>query len=173
MAYPKRDAGATAGRLGPIPAPGIGRRIAQAADSLGSRTYACSVMGVSQAALQRYIKEENSPPFDALARLCINADHSLEWLATGEEPAKPLQDKASGPSQGVTLQNVRLAVQLLQEELDAANLVLKPDAFAEAVAILVQLLERGLLEAEVIPLARGVVRTASGGKRGGTAATGG
>lgn len=129
-------------------------------------------MGVSVDALARYIRGENVPPFDVMARLSAASKRSLDWLATGTEPSKPLQDKEERPSQGVTLENVKLAVQLLQEELDAADRVLRPEAFGEAVAILVQLLERGLLEAEVIPLARGVVRTASGGSSGSAAAAG-
>ncbi|KAF1692725.1 hypothetical protein CSC62_13910 [Pseudoxanthomonas jiangsuensis] len=108
----------------------------------------------------------------ALARLCMASGRSLEWLATGVEPAKPLQDKPSTPSHALQLENVKIAAQLLQEELDAADVALAPAAFGEATAILVQLLEKGLAEAEVIPLAQGMLRTATGGGRGGKAAAG-
>lgn len=65
---------------------GMGARIGQAADAIGTRELAARAMGVSQAALQRYVRGVNNPPFDALARLCLRAGIRMEWLATGEGP---------------------------------------------------------------------------------------
>lgn len=84
----------------PIPAPGIGRRIGAAAELLGTRSSAYEVMQISSAALQRYIKEENAPPFDAMARLCLAAGVRLEWLATGIEPMRAGVGEPAPPPYG-------------------------------------------------------------------------
>lgn len=78
-----------------IPAPGIGHRIGLTAGLLGTRRYASNVACISSAALQRYIKEENAPTFDAAARLCAAADVRLDWLATGEGPMEISDTSAS------------------------------------------------------------------------------
>jgi transcriptional regulator with XRE-family HTH domain len=152
--YDESDA-ATANRTErPIPSPGIGRRISEAADRLGTRTSAYKVMGVSSAALQRYIKEENSPPFDALARLCVATSVSLDWLATGEgevlteaRQAAPLQS-----SQPLRRQDLTLALQLAAEAL--GNKVLPLEKHAELVMLLYELLEEGVPQAKVLRFAR-------------------
>jgi len=49
-------------------------------------------MGVSSAALQRYIKEENTPAFEVIARLCIAAGARMVQLAAealGERTLPP------------------------------------------------------------------------------------
>lgn len=158
----------------PIPAKGIGTRISAACDELGTRKNAAQVLEVSVDSLARYIREENMPPFDVAARLCIATGRSLEWLATGQEPVKPVQDKGSPASQDSRLDNVKIAVQLLREVLDDADLDLTPEKHAEAAVILVQLLEMGLPEAEVLPFARRTFgRTTGGQANGGRAAAGG
>lgn len=67
-------------------AAGIGARIGRAADAIGTRESAARAIGVSPAALQRYVREANNPPFDALARLCLQSGFRMEWLATGTGP---------------------------------------------------------------------------------------
>lgn len=67
-------------------AAGIGARIGRAADAIGTREAAARAIGVSPAALQRYVREANNPPFDALARLCLLSGFRMEWLATGVGP---------------------------------------------------------------------------------------
>jgi hypothetical protein len=74
-------------------AAGMGARIGQAADAIGTREVAARAIGVSPAALQRYVREVNNPPFDALARLCLRSGYRMEWLATG----MGLPRTASGP----------------------------------------------------------------------------
>ena len=74
-------------------AAGMGARIGQAADAIGTREVAARAIGVSPAALQRYVREVNNPPFDALARLCLRSGYRMEWLATGVGPPRT----GSGP----------------------------------------------------------------------------
>lgn len=99
----------------PIPAPGIGSRIGLAADRLKRRTTAAKAMGVSADALQRYIREENEPPFGALARLCGAAGVRLEWLASGEGPMLAAETAPLSQSQVARLdpEMIRSAVKLL------------------------------------------------------------
>ena len=111
-------------------------------------------MGVSSAALQRYINEENEPPFAALARLCAAAGARLDWLATGEgdmheAPASPASDSAS---QAVRHAELTIALQLAAEALGEKEL--PPGKHAELVALIYELLVEGLPEAKVLRFAR-------------------
>lgn len=76
--------GAGSGQSKALALEGMGARIGHAADAIGTREVAARAMGVSPAALQRYVRGANNPPFDALARLCLRAGIRMEWLATGE-----------------------------------------------------------------------------------------
>lgn len=95
---------------------------------LGVRRNAYEVAGISSATLQRYIAEETSATFDALARLCLAAGVRMKWLATGEEPM--LESEAGRASQSVqpdaaTLQNalelIDRALALLHRKTDTAG----------------------------------------------------
>jgi len=106
----------------PIPPQGIGRRIAAIVDALGTRRFAAETMGVSPDALQRYMRDENNHTFDAVARLCLAANVSMEWLATGigemrSNPWEPASDKAS-QSTRLDREILREAVKLLQAIYD-------------------------------------------------------
>lgn len=83
MTSAKSDVDGQKGTHGPIPSEGIGRRIAAVVEAVGTRKYASELMGVSTDALQRYLRDENKPPFEAVARLCRAANVSLEWIAEG------------------------------------------------------------------------------------------
>lgn len=119
-------------------------------------------MGVSVDALARYIRGENMPSFDVAARLCRAAGRSMEWLATGVEPEKPVEPPRS---HGLRMENVTLAVQLLREAEDAAGRRgnWSPAKQGEATTILVQLLENGMAEAEVRDIAPRMAGLISGG----------
>lgn len=116
-------------------------------------------MGVSSAALQRYIKEENEPPFAALARLCLTAGVRLEWLASGDGAmrleAAQVRDTTPPPyeaSQSVRLDELRMALQLAAEALGEKEL--PPAKHAELVSLIYELLIEGLPEARVLHFAR-------------------
>ncbi|MEJ1381376.1 MAG: hypothetical protein RPT95_10485 [Candidatus Sedimenticola sp. (ex Thyasira tokunagai)] len=69
-----------------ILANGIGTRISAASKLVGTRKSAALAAQVSTDSLQRYIREEVQPPFEAMVGLCNAAGVSLEWLATGVDP---------------------------------------------------------------------------------------
>lgn len=138
--------------LRPIPAPGIGHRIGEVAALLGTRTSAYQVMGVSSAALQRYIKGENEPPFSALARLCVAAGASLDWLTTGKGDMRVGNTAPPTGSQSVRQEMLMLALQLANEALGEKEL--PPAKHAELVSLIYELLEEGLPEAKVLRFAR-------------------
>lgn len=73
-------------KLVPSTAGQLGTRISEVSDLIGSRKKAADVMGVSLAALQRYVRGENMPPLETAAKLCFAADVRIEWLVTGEPP---------------------------------------------------------------------------------------
>lgn len=150
--YEESDAMSGASDSRPIPAVGIGRRISDAATLVGTRKSAHSVMGVSSAALQRYIKGENMPPFDAVARLCVEAGVRMEWLATGDEPMRTAETASDGGSQPLRRDDLKMALQLATEAL--GDRVLPPDKHAELVTLIYELLEEGLPEAKVLRFAR-------------------
>lgn len=129
----------------PIPTSGIGQRIGRAAEELGTRTSAYTVMGVSSAALQRYIKEENVPPFDAVARLCVAAGVSLDWLATGEGPMK-VREAASEQGSQVTRPDpgtLRAAAEVLERALSDVDATTDAAGRAELLVAIYELLEQG------------------------------
>ncbi len=64
----------------------IGTRIARVSEVIGGRAEAAKAAGVSGASLQRYIRNDNMPPFDVAARLCNAAGVSMQWLDSGEGP---------------------------------------------------------------------------------------
>lgn len=84
------------GTLVPILAPGIGTRIKEAVEAIGTRRAAAAAAGISPDMLYRYMREDSPPSFTAMAGLCRKSGHSLDWMATGEgsphvgaEPAPP------------------------------------------------------------------------------------
>lgn len=75
----------------------------------------------------------------------------MEWLATGIEPAE-----ASGPatSQPVSLENLTLALQLVDEVLSAKGLPMPASDKAELTLAVAELLQEGVPEATVLRFVR-------------------
>ena len=153
-----------------------GDRVRLARESLGVPQKAfADLMGISRRGLQDMEAQKNVPSGLSLAAM-QGLGVSADWVLSGEgeQRLKPLQDKGSPASQDSRLDSVKIAVQLLREVLDDAELDLTPEKHAEAAVILVQLLEMGLPEAEVLPFARRTFgRTTGGQANGGRAAAGG
>lgn len=118
-------------------------------------------MGVSSATLQRYIKEDVSPPFDAIARLCLAAGVRMEWLATGEgEMLASATAKAAEPAPGLASHGARppdaqmelglltIAVRIVGEVLDGAGIRAQTDTdqYGELVRLVFNDLARGAAE---------------------------
>lgn len=99
------------------------------------------------------------PPFDFMARLCLGTGLSLEWMATGVEPAKPVPLVAS---QAVRPEVVSLAVQLAEEALEGKRL--EPPDYGQLVSLIYDALVNGLPSAQVLAFARPAARGLSRGK---------
>lgn len=110
----------------PILAPGIGTRISEAAQMLGSRRNAASVMGISSAALQRYVSEDNMPPFDAIARLCAAAKVRMEWVAFDLKPIV---------KQSMRLRGSETLPESQSQPMGHAQAKVEPDLISKAVQI--------------------------------------
>lgn len=125
----------------------IGTRISDVCGRLGRREDASDVMGVSLAALQRYIRGENMPPFEAVARLCKAANVSMEWVATGdgsmaENPWKGAPDHVS-QSARLDRETLRQAADVLEKALEVANASTDSAGRAELLVAIYELLEQG------------------------------
>ena len=122
-------------------------------DVIGTRAAAALAAGISAAALQRYIREENTPPFDVVARLCSAAGGRMEWIASGAG-AKLAKDETpvSTVSQTLRREDLTMALQLAAEALEDKSL--SPPKHAELVTLIYELLEEGLPEAKVLRFAR-------------------
>lgn len=156
-AYGESDAVSADRTQGPFRVEGIGRRISSVAETIGTRKSAADVARVSVDSLQRYIRDDNMPPFDVAARLCLAAGMRMEWLATGlGEPSEQVAQVAPAQgSQALRREDLMMALQLASEAL--GNKVLPPDKHAELVTLLYELLEEGLPEAKVLRFARHAV----------------
>lgn len=106
----------------------LGRRITTIANRFPARRDAAKAAGVSVDSLQRHMRGENVPAFDAAAGLCLAAGVRMEWLATGSGPM--LESEARRGSQSVqpdptTLQNalelIDRALPLLHRTTDASG----------------------------------------------------
>lgn len=58
-------------------------RFQQAVDLLGERGQAAKTIGISRDALQKAYHGHSSPKFEVVKRICMRANISLDWLATG------------------------------------------------------------------------------------------
>lgn len=124
-------------RIGdPIPAKGIGSRIAATAVKLGSRKNAANISRISSDSLRRWIAEEVSPSFDGMARLAAAAGVSLDWLATGKEPqmagaSEPVERQLGS----VDRQRLFDVVETIEEELAARRIDLAPSKKAKLIVL--------------------------------------
>lgn len=130
----------------PIPLQGIGRRIAAVVEAVGTRKFAAELMGVSTDALQRYIRDENKPTLEAVARLCLAANVSLEWVVTGngEMGENPWQAAPHKESQGGRFDReiLHMAVKLIRAIYDLVgakyDVEADPDVLIETYVYLVE-----------------------------------
>ncbi|NII74248.1 transcriptional regulator with XRE-family HTH domain [Dyella sp. SG562] len=144
---------------------GIGTRISDACGRLGRREDASDVMGVSLAALQRYIRGENMPPFEAVARLCKAADVSMEWIASGrgsmtDNPWQGAPGSASQPARP-DRETLRLAADVLEKALASANASTDSAGRAELLVAIYELLEQGAAEGAAERVVSAMLRAAS------------
>jgi len=139
-----------------VPSKGMRARISFALEALGTRKNAANLLGVSADSLARYIRGENMPPFDVMARLGAAADVSLDWLATGKgsHPQAPLKQSRLNPK------HMTRAIQAVESALTAHKATLQAASKAEAISLIYELLESGLAETDVLTAAERVVNLA-------------
>lgn len=112
----------------PILEPGIGTRIGQLADHLGSRRKAAELLGVSADSLQRYIREEHMPPLEVALRLCVLAGESFEWLCYAGKRKPP------APPPPLNMVALEAAVKCVLEIELENNIYYPPDHKAKLIA---------------------------------------
>jgi len=140
-----------------IPAEGIEKRISAALDALGTRKNAASMVGVSADSLARYMRGDNTPPFDVMARLCAAANLSLDWLATGEDSYSPAQPDRPG---SLNPAHMTLAIQAIEDAVTIHKARLPAAPKAEAVSLIYELLAGGLAETDAPAVASRAVKLA-------------
>jgi len=142
-----------------IPSKGLESRISAAIDSLGTRKNAANLLGVSVDSLSRYMRGDNTPPFDVMARLCAAANLSLDWLATGQEE----NHEAVPPRQSGQLnpEHMTLAIQAVEDVLVARKTMLQAAPKAEAISLIYELLAGGLSETDASTVAKRAVKLAA------------
>lgn len=122
----------------PIQCRGIGTRISEAAELVGTRKIAASVMGVSPDTLQRYIREEVEPSLGPVVALAKAAGISLVWLTTGSLPMRP-EEAPPAPQGTWDPELLRDAVEALEEVLEEEDIDLSPSKKAEAIILLYEM----------------------------------
>jgi len=155
----------------------IGARLATVRGSMTQGEMAAQ-LGVAKNTYGRFERGVREIGADCLSRL-VALGWSADWLLSGQGAERLNSDETSrqnnglGQSQAVSHRSVKIAAQLLQEALDDANAQLAPTQHGEALVLLLQLLEKGLPEAEVRPFARQTVgMITTGARNGATASTG-
>jgi transcriptional regulator with XRE-family HTH domain len=117
-------------------------------------------LGISNAALQRYVSEENMPPFDVIARLCAATGVRMEWLAWNKAPMKEgpgvSETAPQSQSQAVRYDVLTVAIQLAEEALEGRTL--PTEKRAELVGLIYEMLEEGLPNAKVLRFARAAMK---------------
>jgi len=141
-----------------IPSKGFESRISAAIDALGTRKNAANLLGVSVDSLSRYMRGDNTPPFDVMARLCAAANLSLDWLAIGQESHGSAPPNRSGQ---LNPEHMTLAIQAVEDVLATHKTMLQAAPKAEAISLIYELLAGGLAETEVATVAKRAIRLAS------------
>ena len=150
-----------------------GARVKAARESLGMPQLAfAEVAGLSRRGLQDLEAQKNVPSGATLAAM-QGLGVSADWVLSGRGSPQLPKSSDLEDSQALRISFVKMASQLLREVLDEADADLTPAQAGEATVLLAQLLEKGLPEADVRPLARRTVGMIStGGGNGGKATTG-
>ena len=99
----------------PFLEPGMGSRIRAAVEKAGGVTKAAKIAGVSPESMRRYMKEDTSPTFEAIARLSQVSGVPMGWIATGRGEDWSVKESAAsyGSSGSVGLSGEDVAAILL------------------------------------------------------------
>lgn len=76
----------------------LASRLREAMRAIGTQLEAADVAQVSVQQVRRYVSGRNPPPIDVVTRIAVAAGYHVEWILTGEGPAR----RPSAPSRTVT-----------------------------------------------------------------------
>lgn len=99
----------------------LGTRISVVARALGDRKSAALTAGISSDSLQRYIRGEVQPPFEALAKLCLATGYSIDWLATGLGQEKSIDRAVNAKQVNEITKNYSLTASINQSPIGDAD----------------------------------------------------
>ncbi len=125
------------GRQRPPLHPELGRRIERLADLYPSRKAAAEAGGISHDQLTRYMRGENVPSLLVAAKMAVDADVSLEWLATGKgemlAATRPKDEKL------VSEVLIASAIVAVEKYLEDNQLTCPPEKKAELILLLCEM----------------------------------
>lgn len=107
----------------------LGTRIKAVCERLGSRKNAAEIGGVSEDMIYKYINGNTMPKLDVIARLCKEANISMQWLAYGEGPEESIHFKDWEPDAAHPLGQV--ATWLYETIHKAGKASIPPETFNE------------------------------------------
>jgi transcriptional regulator with XRE-family HTH domain len=114
-------------------------------------------MGVSPRTYAYYEQGDRVPDAESLARL-VEQGWSANWLLTGEGPERlnqVAQPRAAYGSQPVSPADLSIALQLANAKIEADNKAPTPDQYAAFVASILEAVQKGLPDAEVLDFSTG------------------
>lgn len=122
-------------------------------------------MGVSIPQLQRYISEKSAAPFEVVARLCLRAGRSMEWLATGMEQTE--DPRPVDPSQDLSEPHLTIAVEIANDIIRTEGVRYVPNGlYARLLKLMYEGVSQGLPVAEVYEFGREIAAAANSGATG-------
>ena len=143
-------------------APGMETRLSAALDRIGTRKKAAEVVRVSTDALQRWIRGENMPAFDAVVAICASAGVRLEWLAFDAGPmlvdAPQTAPESQSQAAGIDTATLEGAVAAVRAVESALGVVLSAKAVARVVALAYQHARAGETAAQLVAAITDAVR---------------
>lgn len=72
----------------------VAARLREVEDAFGGRTHLSDATGYAKSTLQSWVGGRTAPPFTAVVEIATTTGYSLEWLAFGVEPKRPVVDDA-------------------------------------------------------------------------------
>jgi hypothetical protein len=127
---------------------------------------------IPDSTVKKWVDGVSDPSRTRCIQLAHGTNVSLAWLVSGTGPMwpDPLQQQAStatdadtAASQELRQEYLTLAIQAVEDALEARNATLPANKRAEAVMLVYELLGTGLPEAEIIPLTRRAIGLAQEG----------
>lgn len=109
-----------------------------------------ALFGIKQTTLSNYERSRNEPNYELVKAICSHFDVNIEWFMFGTGPMR-----GSGQSDvGLDRDSLRLAIEAVEEGLQATQRTLPPDKKAALVLAAYDLIEESGSAGKVIELIR-------------------